>query len=136
LASGRICKAEKNMSPLLEICPVLYTKETMALDEELTPFKIYRIIAFFFFYLPFLLSIYSNNGCLESFSSSMAAIDYSVCVHNEVFVNTQGGNFPHFLIGHRRYLYGGHAKTIMPDKKRLAILFDSPRIGYVITIII
>jgi hypothetical protein len=40
LASGRICKAEKNMSPLLEICPVLYTKETMALDEELTPFKI------------------------------------------------------------------------------------------------
>ena len=66
----------------------------------------------------------------------MAAIDYSVCVHSEVFVTTQGGNFPHFLIGHRRYLYGGHAKTIKPDKRRLAILFDSPRIGYVITVII
>jgi len=66
----------------------------------------------------------------------MAAIDYSVCVHSEVFVTTQGGNFPHFLIGHRRYLYGGHAKTIKPDKRRLAVLFDSPRIGYVITVII
>ncbi|XP_066307393.1 protein ESMERALDA 1-like isoform X1 [Miscanthus floridulus] len=104
LASGRIYKAEKNMSPLLEMFPLLQTKETLALDEELAPFK--------------------------NFSSRMAAIDYSVCVHSEVFVTTQGGNFPHFLIGHRRYLYGGHAKTIKPDKRRLAVLFDSPRIGW------
>jgi len=104
LASGRIYKAEKNMAPLLEMFPLLQTKETLASDEELAPFK--------------------------NFSSRMAAIDYSVCVHSEVFVTTQGGNFPHFLIGHRRYLYGGHAKTIKPDKRRLAILFDSPRIGW------
>ncbi|KAK8454023.1 hypothetical protein SEVIR_5G382100v4 [Setaria viridis] len=104
LASGRIYKAEKNMAPLLEMFPLLQTKETLASDEELSPFK--------------------------NFSSRMAAIDYSVCVHSEVFVTTQGGNFPHFLIGHRRYLYGGHAKTIKPDKRRLAILFDSPRIGW------
>jgi hypothetical protein len=64
----------------------------------------------------------------------MAAIDYSVCVHSEFFVTTQGGNFPHFLIGHRRYLYGGHAKTIKPNKRRLAVLFDSPHIGYVTTV--
>ena len=50
-------------------------------------------------------------------------------------MTTQGGNFPHFLIGHRRYLYGGHAKTIKPDKRRLAILFDSPRIGYAVSVI-
>ncbi|KAK3162431.1 hypothetical protein QOZ80_1BG0089470 [Eleusine coracana subsp. coracana] len=104
LASGRIYKAEKNMAPLLEMFPLIQTKETLASDEELAPFK--------------------------NFSSRMAAIDYSVCVHSEVFVTTQGGNFPHFLIGHRRYLYGGHAKTIKPDKRRLAILFDSPRIGW------
>jgi hypothetical protein len=107
LASGRIYKAEKNMAPLLEMFPLLQTKETLASDEELAPFK--------------------------NFSSRMAAIDYSVCVHSEVFVTTQGGNFPHFLIGHRRYLYGGHAKTIKPDKRRLAILFDNPRIGYAVT---
>ncbi|XP_044977752.1 protein ESMERALDA 1-like isoform X2 [Hordeum vulgare subsp. vulgare] len=104
LASGRIYKAEKNMAPLLEMFPLLQTKETLASDEELAPFK--------------------------NFSSRMAAIDYSVCVHSEVFVTTQGGNFPHFLLGHRRYLYGGHSKTIKPDKRRLAILFDSPRIGW------
>ncbi|MBA0711463.1 hypothetical protein Golax_010640 [Gossypium laxum] len=60
----------------------------------------------------------------------MAAIDYTVCLHSEVFVTTQGGNFPHFLMGHRRYLHGGHSKTIRPDKRKLALLFDNPNIGW------
>jgi hypothetical protein len=63
----------------------------------------------------------------------MAAIDYTVCLHSEAFVTTQGGNFPHFLMGHRRYLYGGHSKTIRPDKRKLALLFDNPNIGYLIS---
>lgn len=50
LASGTIYKAEKNMSPLLEMFPLLQTKETLALDEEFAPFKVYRIIAFLFLY--------------------------------------------------------------------------------------
>ncbi|XP_024316058.1 protein ESMERALDA 1 isoform X2 [Brachypodium distachyon] len=104
LASGKIYRSEKTMAPLLEMFPLLQTKETLASDEELAPF--------------------------ENFSSRMAAIDYSVCAYSEVFVTTQGGNFPHFLMGHRRYLYGGHSKTIKPDKRRLAILFDNPRIGH------
>uniref|UniRef100_A0ACD5U1V0 Uncharacterized protein n=1 Tax=Avena sativa TaxID=4498 RepID=A0ACD5U1V0_AVESA len=104
LASGKIYKSEKTMAPLLEMFPLLQTKETLASDEELAPFK--------------------------DFSSRMAAIDYSICTYSEVFVTTQGGNFPHFLMGHRRYLYGGHSKTIKPDKRRLAILFDNPRIGW------
>ncbi|CAL9769502.1 unnamed protein product [Musa acuminata subsp. burmannicoides] len=104
LASGKIYKAEKTMVPLLEMFPLLQTKETLASTEELAPFK--------------------------NYSSRMAAIDYSVCLHSEVFVTTQGGNFPHFLIGHRRYLYGGHSKTIKPDKRKLALLFDNPNIGW------
>ncbi|EEC79353.1 hypothetical protein OsI_20224 [Oryza sativa Indica Group] len=103
LASGKIYRAEKNMVPLLEMFPLLQTKETLASAEELAPFK--------------------------DFSSRMAAIDYSVCVHSDAFVTTQGGNFPHFLMGHRRYLYAGHSRTIKPDKRKLAILFDNPRIG-------
>lgn len=47
-----------------------------------------------------------------------------VSLLSEVFVTTQGGNFPHFLMGHRRFIYGGHAKTIKPDKRKLAILMD------------
>ncbi|KAJ4709727.1 O-fucosyltransferase family protein [Melia azedarach] len=104
LASGKIYNAEKTMTPLLEMFPNLQTKEMLASEEELAPFK--------------------------NYSSRMAAIDYTVCLHSEVFVTTQGGNFPHFLMGHRRYLFGGHSKTIKPDKRKLAILFDNPNIGW------
>ncbi|XP_058724481.1 protein ESMERALDA 1-like [Vicia villosa] len=104
LASGKIYNAEITMAPLREMFPNLHTKETLASEEELAPFK--------------------------NYSSRMAAIDYTVCLHSEVFVTTQGGNFPHFLLGHRRYLYGGHSKTIKPDKRKLALLFDSSNIGW------
>ncbi|XWS22839.1 hypothetical protein CRYUN_Cryun29cG0070300 [Craigia yunnanensis] len=104
LASGKIYNAEKTMAPLLEMFPNLQTKEMLASEEELAPYK--------------------------NFSSRMAAIDYTVCLYSEVFVTTQGGNFPHFLMGHRRYLYGGHSKTIRPDKRKLALLFDNPNIGW------
>ncbi|KAF5206894.1 O-fucosyltransferase [Thalictrum thalictroides] len=104
LASGKIYNSEKNMAPLLEMFPLLQTKETLASMDELAPFK--------------------------NYSSRMAALDYTVCLHSEVFVTTQGGNFPHFLMGHRRYLYGGHSKTIRPDKRKLALLFDNPNIGW------
>lgn len=67
---------------------------------------------------------------MQGHSSRLAALDYTVCLHSEVFVTTQGGNFPHFLMGHRRYFYGGHAKTIKPDKRKLALLFDRPDIRY------
>ena len=47
LASGRIYKAEKNMAPLLEMFPLLQTKETLASDEELAPFKVCRMVVIF-----------------------------------------------------------------------------------------
>nr|KJB82074.1 hypothetical protein B456_013G175000 [Gossypium raimondii] len=86
LASGKIYNAEKTMAPLLDMFPNLHTKQMLPSEEELAPYK--------------------------NFSSRMAAIDYIGCLHGEVFVTTQGGNFPHFLMGHRRYLFGGHSKTI------------------------
>nr|GLL41682.1 uncharacterized protein At1g04910-like isoform X1 [Ipomoea trifida] len=104
LASGKIYDSERYMKPLLEMFPLLQTKEMLASPEELAPF--------------------------QNYSSRMAAIDYTVCLHSEVFVTTQGGNFPHFLLGHRRYLYGGHSRTIRPDKRKLALLFDNPNIGW------
>ncbi|KAI9118618.1 hypothetical protein K1719_010950 [Acacia pycnantha] len=67
LASGKIYNAEKTMAPLLEMFPNLQTKETLAPEEELAPFK--------------------------NYSSRMAAIDYTVCLHSEVFVTTQEGCF-------------------------------------------
>ncbi|CAA3029829.1 O-fucosyltransferase 9 [Olea europaea subsp. europaea] len=67
---------------------------------------------------------------MQGHSSRLAALDYTVCLHSEVFVTTQGGNFPHFLVGHRRYFYEGHAKTIKPDKRKLVQLFDNPSIRW------
>uniref|UniRef100_A0A2N9HCK3 O-fucosyltransferase family protein n=1 Tax=Fagus sylvatica TaxID=28930 RepID=A0A2N9HCK3_FAGSY len=104
VAAGKIYKAEKYMAPLKQMFPRLETKDTLATPEELAPFK--------------------------GHSSRLAALDYTVCLHSEVFVTTQGGNFPHFLMGHRHYFYGGHSKTIKPDKRKLALLFDSPYIRW------
>ncbi|CAJ2638422.1 unnamed protein product [Trifolium pratense] len=103
VAAGKIYKEQKYMAPLKQMFPRLQTKNTLATPEELAQFM--------------------------GHSSRLAALDYTVCLHSEVFVTTQGGNFPHFLMGHRRYMYGGHSKTIKPDKRRLALLFDNPHMG-------
>ncbi|MQL89600.1 hypothetical protein Taro_022179 [Colocasia esculenta] len=103
VASGKIYKEEKYMAPLRQLFPLIETKYTLASAEELAPF--------------------------EGHSSRMAALDYAVCLHSEVFLTTQGGNFPHFMMGHRRYLYG-HAKTINPDKRKLVVTLDNPNIRW------
>ncbi|KAH9691032.1 O-fucosyltransferase 11 [Citrus sinensis] len=76
-----------------------------------------------------------NGKCpltpLEGYSSRLAALDYTVCLFSEVFVTTHGGNFPHFLMGHRRFLFDGHSKTINPDKRKLVLLFQDMNISWV-----
>ncbi|KNA19986.1 hypothetical protein SOVF_056480 isoform A [Spinacia oleracea] len=104
VAAGTIYKADKFMAPLRKLFPLLETKDTLATAEELAPFQ----------------------GHL----SRLAAVDYTVCLHSEVFITTQGGNFPHFLMGHRRYIYGGHSKTLVPDKRKLVLLFDNPDVRW------
>ncbi|KAG0623720.1 hypothetical protein M758_3G196200 [Ceratodon purpureus] len=104
LAAGKIYKGEESMEPLRRMFPYLQTKETLLSSEELKQFK--------------------------GFSSRLAAMDYSVCLHSEVFVTTQGGNFPQILMGHRRFLNKGHSKTINPDKRRLVLLLDNPNIEW------
>ncbi|XP_008669805.1 O-fucosyltransferase 9 isoform X1 [Zea mays] len=104
VASGKIYNAEKYMTPLRRLFPFLQTKHALVTPEELAQFK--------------------------GHSSRLAALDYTICLHSEVFVMTQGSNFPHFLMGHRRYMYGGHAKTIKPDKRKLVQLFDNPNIRW------
>ncbi|KAI5589180.1 hypothetical protein BDE02_05G143900 [Populus trichocarpa] len=104
LASGKLYKAEQNLAPLLKMFPLLYTKESLATSDELAPF--------------------------QGYSSRLAALDYTVCLFSEVFVTTQGGNFPHFLMGHRRFLFNGHAKTIKPDKRMLVGLLENMTISW------
>ncbi|ESQ33299.1 hypothetical protein EUTSA_v10003892mg [Eutrema salsugineum] len=104
LASGKIYQPEIHLAPLREMFPRLFTKESLATPEEIAPF--------------------------EGYSSRMAALDYTVSLLSEVFVTTQGGNFPHFLMGHRRFLFGGHAKTVIPDKPKLVLLLQDMEIRW------
>jgi hypothetical protein len=46
LASGKIYNSEKYMAPLLEMFPNLLTKDMLALDEELDPFKVCMVCGF------------------------------------------------------------------------------------------
>nr|XP_027093710.1 O-fucosyltransferase 10 [Coffea arabica] len=104
LASGKIHQADRNLMPLLKMFPLLQTKNLLATEDELAEF--------------------------QGYSSRLAALDYAVCLFSEVFVSTQGGNFPHFLMGHRRFLYNGHAKTIKPNKPKLALLLHNTSIRW------
>ncbi|XP_047090940.1 O-fucosyltransferase 9-like isoform X1 [Lolium rigidum] len=104
VASDKIENAAKYMAPLRQMFPLLETKDTLALPEEFAEFK--------------------------GYSSRLAALDYTVSVQSQVFVTTQRGNFPHFLMGHRRYLLGENAKTIKPYKRKLVLSFDDPNIRF------
>lgn len=104
LASGKLYQAERNLAPLRKMFPLLESKESLATPDELASF--------------------------QGYSSRLAALDYMVCMFSEVFVTTQGGNFPHFLMGHRRFLFNGHAKTIKPDKSKFAVLLHNTSISW------
>ncbi|KAJ8773375.1 hypothetical protein K2173_028552 [Erythroxylum novogranatense] len=104
LASGKLYQAERYLAPMLKMFPLIYSKESLATPDELAPFK--------------------------GYSSRLAALDYTVCLLSEVFVTTHGGNFPHFLMGHRRFLFDGHAKTIRPDKRKLVVLLQDMEISW------
>ncbi|KAE8702720.1 hypothetical protein F3Y22_tig00110482pilonHSYRG00730 [Hibiscus syriacus] len=68
VAAGNIYEAEKYMAPLKQMFPLLETKDTLATPEELAIFK--------------------------GHSSRLAALDYTVCLHSEVFVTHKVETFP------------------------------------------
>lgn len=41
LASGKIYKAETHLAPLLQLFPLLETKQSLATPEELVPFQVH-----------------------------------------------------------------------------------------------
>ena len=55
------------LAPLMKEFPQLYNKENLATPKELEPFK--------------------------KKASSLAAIDYLVCLNSDVFLQSHGGNF-------------------------------------------
>ncbi|XP_071691479.1 O-fucosyltransferase 10-like [Rutidosis leptorrhynchoides] len=103
LAAGKIYGADKNLAPLRKMFPLLRSKDLLATPNELASF--------------------------QGYSSRLAALDYIVCFVSEVFVTTQGGNFPHFLMGQRKFQYW-HSKTIIPDKRKLVVLLHNTTLSW------
>ena len=61
--------------------------------------------------------------------TSLAALDFLVCLKSDVFVMTHGGNFAKLIIGARRYM--GHSqKSIKPDKGLMSKSFGDPYMGW------
>jgi len=75
VASGEIYNGEASLAPLKALFPKIFTKDTLATNEELKPFA--------------------------KFSSRMAAIDYVVCSQSDVFVANNNGNMARILAGER-----------------------------------
>ncbi|XP_074326729.1 protein PECTIC ARABINOGALACTAN SYNTHESIS-RELATED-like isoform X3 [Apium graveolens] len=104
VASGQVHGGQNRMAPLRNMFPNLVTKEELAAKEELDEFR--------------------------KHVTSLAALDFLVCLKSDVFVMTHGGNFAKLIIGARRYM--GHSqKSIKPDKGLLSKSLGDPYMGWV-----
>ncbi|KAF5741109.1 hypothetical protein HS088_TW10G00104 [Tripterygium wilfordii] len=99
VASGQVYGGQNRMAPLRNMFPYLVTKEDLTTKEELAVFR--------------------------KHVTSLAALDFLVCLKSDVFVMTHGGNFAKLIIGARRYM-GHRQKSIKPDKGLMSKSFGDP----------
>ncbi|CAN6447296.1 unnamed protein product [Victoria cruziana] len=103
VASGQVYGGLNRMAPLRNMFPNLVTKEDLTSKEEL-------------------------EG-LKKHVTSLAALDFLVCLKADVFVMTHGGNFAKLIMGARRYM-GHRLKSIKPDKNIMAKSLGDPYLGW------
>ncbi|OAY71254.1 Uncharacterized protein ACMD2_10269, partial [Ananas comosus] len=103
VASGQVYGGKNRMAPLRNMFPNLLTKEELASKEEMDHFR--------------------------KHVTSLAALDFLVCLKSDVFVMTHGGNFAKLIIGARRYM-GHRLKSIKPDKGLMSKSFGDPYMGW------
>ncbi|XP_075523907.1 protein PECTIC ARABINOGALACTAN SYNTHESIS-RELATED [Primulina tabacum] len=103
VASGQVYGGQNRMAPLRNMFPNLVTKEELASKLELDEFR--------------------------KHVTSLAALDFLVCLKSDVFVMTHGGNFAKLIIGHRRYM-GHRLKSIKPDKGLMSKSLGDPYMGW------
>ncbi|MCO5575901.1 hypothetical protein L7F22_029708 [Adiantum nelumboides] len=94
-AGGRPLGGDRALKPLIDEFGLLYNKENLALPGELEPFA--------------------------KKASNLAAIDYIISLHSDVFMPSHGGNMAKSLQGHRAY--AGYRKHITPNKRELLPYF-------------
>ena len=88
IVAGPTFGGHATLAPLRTEFPYLFTHVDLATTSELAPFA--------------------------QFHNRLAALDYYLALHSNVFIHTFDGNMARALQGHRRFL--GHLKTISPHR--------------------
>ncbi|CAI5532978.1 unnamed protein product [Closterium sp. Naga37s-1] len=102
VASYKVYGGPSRMAALRRLFPNLEDKTTLATPEELRPFR--------------------------GRASMLAALDFYVSTHSDVFVSTSAGNMHNVMAGHRAY-FGGR-KTIKLNTPLLASLLQTPNLTW------
>ncbi|XP_034674184.1 O-fucosyltransferase 31-like isoform X1 [Vitis riparia] len=94
LASHKVYGGEARISTLRKLFPLMEDKKSLASAEELAK--------------------------VEGKASLLAAVDYYVSMHSDIFISASPGNMHNALVGHRAYK---NLKTIRPNMALLGQLF-------------
>ncbi|GBG67936.1 hypothetical protein CBR_g1055 [Chara braunii] len=102
LATYKVYGGEERMTPLREMFPLIVNKTSLATAKELSYFT--------------------------GHSTRLAALDYHVSLHADVFVSASAGNMYNVLAGHRAFV--GVKKTIKPYPQMLASILSDRSISW------
>lgn len=94
LASHKVYGGEARISSLRKLFPLMEDKKSLASEEELAK--------------------------VEGKASLLAAVDYYVSMHSDIFISASPGNMHNAMVGHRTY---ENLKTIRPNMGLLGQLF-------------
>ncbi|KAL5556556.1 hypothetical protein UlMin_038792 [Ulmus minor] len=94
LASHKVFGGEARISTLRELFPLMEDKKSLTASEE--------------------------RSQIKGKASLLAAVDYYVGMHSDIFISASPGNMHNAMVGHRTY---GNLKTIRPNMGLLGQLF-------------
>ncbi|KAI4314416.1 hypothetical protein L6164_027328 [Bauhinia variegata] len=101
LASHKVYGGEARISTLRELFPLMEDKKNLASSEE--------------------------RSQIKGKASLLAAVDYYVGMHSDIFISASPGNMHNAMVGHRTYL---NLKTIKPSMALMGQLFLNKNISW------
>ncbi|KAL2892992.1 O-fucosyltransferase 31 [Bienertia sinuspersici] len=101
LASHKVYGGEARISTLRKLFPRIEDKRSLATADE--------------------------RGKVEGKASLLAAVDYYVSMHSDIFISASPGNMHNAMLGHRAYQ---NMKTIRPNMALLGLLFLNKSMGW------
>nr|GLL38648.1 uncharacterized protein At1g04910-like [Ipomoea trifida] len=101
LASHKVYGGEARISPLRSLFPLMEDKKSLATSEE--------------------------RALIKGKASLLAAVDYYVGMHSDIFISASPGNMHNAMAGHRTYY---NSKTIRPNMQLLGQLFLNKNLSW------